>query len=96
MNSKAQSIVLLFAALSVGNAAVVTATSSCGGEILTPQETANLSYKAQLTACVDQYADRASIDRCRRRVEQAWSTDAAPEAGRTLNFANDNDAGRTQ
>ena len=70
--------------------ALIFAFEACGS-ILTPQETANLSYKAQLAACIDGHKTRETIDTCRRGVERAWTVDAgAPEAGRTL----DNDAGR--
>jgi len=81
----------LFAALFV-----IGAIHGCAlVDAVSPQEAANLSYKAQQSACVDQYTDRASIDKCRDRVKAAWTVDAGvPEAGRTLNFANDNDAGR--
>ena len=37
-------------------------------------------YKAQQAACIAQYADKASIDACRARVEAAWAPDASPDA----------------
>ncbi len=36
-------------------------------------------YEAQQLRCVDQYADRASIDKCRNRVKAAWATDAGKD-----------------
>jgi hypothetical protein len=44
-------------------------------------------FAAQQNACVDKYADRASIDACRARVRAAWAVDAGT---RTLAFGNDN------
>lgn len=45
-------------------------------------------YAAQQAACIDQYADKPSIDKCRDRVKKAWlATDAGT---RTLAFGNDN------
>jgi len=38
-------------------------------------------YEAQQMRCVEQYADRASIDACRDRVKKAWATtDAGADA----------------
>jgi len=33
-------------------------------------------YEAQQMRCVDHYANRVDIDRCRDRVKAAWATDA--------------------
>lgn len=39
-------------------------------------------YEAQQMRCVEQYADRASIDACRAKVKAAWLvTDAGSEGG---------------
>lgn len=68
----------VFAALYV----VARCTVGCIGldPVLSPQEQANISYKAQQAACVDQYADRPSIDKCRKRVQDAWAADAGADA----------------
>ncbi len=43
---------------------------------------AALGYEAQQMRCVDQYAKRADIDRCRARVAAAWApADAGAEGG---------------
>ena len=39
-------------------------------------------YAAQQAACIDQYADREHIDKCRERVKKAWAADAGQEAGK--------------
>ncbi len=44
------------------------------------QLAAAAGYEAQQMRCVEQYADRASIDRCRDRVKKAWAvTDAGAD-----------------
>ncbi len=46
------------------------------------QLAAAAGYEAQQMRCVEQYADRASIDRCRDRVKKAWTvSDAGAEGG---------------
>lgn len=40
------------------------------------QDAAAGSYEAQQMRCVDQYAHKADIDRCRTRVKLEWATDA--------------------
>lgn len=37
-------------------------------------------YEAQQMRCVEQYAKRADIDRCRAKVKLAWLTDAGTDA----------------
>lgn len=37
-------------------------------------------YEAQQMACVDRYADKASIDACRDKVKAAWASDAGKDA----------------
>ena len=39
------------------------------------QVAAATGYEAQQMRCVEQYADRANIDRCRARVKLAWTVD---------------------
>lgn len=41
---------------------------------------AAVGYEAQQMRCVEQYADKPSIDRCRNRVKAAWATDAGKDA----------------
>jgi len=36
-------------------------------------------YEAQQMRCVEQYADKANIDRCRDRVKAAWATDGGKD-----------------
>src|SRR5882724_10389101 len=36
-------------------------------------------YEAQQMRCVDHYANRVDIDRCRDRVKAAWATDAGKD-----------------
>ena len=45
------------------------------------QDAAAAGYEAQQMRCVEQYADRASIDRCRNRVKLAWTVDRLLDAG---------------
>ena len=42
---------------------------------------ASTGYEAQQQRCIDQYARRADIDRCRDRVKAAWApSDAGSDA----------------
>ena len=45
------------------------------------QLAAAAGYEAQQMRCIEQYADRASIDRCRDRVKLAWTIDNLLDAG---------------
>lgn len=45
------------------------------------QLAAAAGYEAQQMRCIEQYADRASIDRCRDRVKLAWTVDKLLDAG---------------
>jgi hypothetical protein len=38
-------------------------------------------FAAQQAACIDKYADRPSIDKCRDEVKRKWALDAGQEAG---------------
>ena len=45
------------------------------------KDVAGVTYAAQQQACIDKYADRASIDACRDRVKREWATaDAGADA----------------
>lgn len=45
------------------------------------KDTAAGLYEAQQLACVDKYADKPSIDKCRARVRASWVVDAGSEGG---------------
>ncbi len=62
---------------------VVAVVAHCTGCFEQPaQLAAAAGYEAQQMRCVEQYADRASIDRCRDRVKKAWTvSDAGAEGG---------------
>ncbi len=45
------------------------------------RETVAGLYEAQQLACVDKYADKPSIDKCRARVKASWVVDAGSERG---------------
>ncbi len=62
---------------------VVAVVAHCVGCFEQPaQLAAAAGYEAQQMRCVEQYADRASIDRCRDRVKKAWTvSDAGAEGG---------------
>lgn len=45
------------------------------------KDTAAGLYEAQQLACVDKYADKPSIDKCRARVKASWAVDAGREGG---------------
>lgn len=63
----AVALVLLFA---------LFVTTRCTGCLpVDKQLEAASGYEAQQMACVERYADRASIDRCRSRVKAAWALD---------------------
>lgn len=54
---------------------IVAFSSGC----LTDQQKKDVAfdvYAAQQQACIDQYADKPSIDKCRARVQAAWAKDA--------------------
>jgi hypothetical protein len=58
------------------------------------QEAAALGYEAQQMRCVEQYATRADIDRCRAKVKLAWTIDRLLDAGPDVaNVGFDNDGG---
>lgn len=62
------------------------------------QIAAATGYEAQQLRCVEQYATKADIDRCRAKVRLAWMVDAGqavfdPPPPRTLNIGFDNDGG---
>jgi len=65
-------------------AIVLSAIAGSAGCIIPgiERETAAAVYEAQQLACVDKYADRPSIDRCRARVKANWATDAGKDADR--------------
>ena len=67
-------IVLLFAVYVL----VRTVTGCLPADI--QKDTAAGLYELQQGACVDKYADRESIDRCRARVKAKWATDAGKDA----------------
>ncbi len=73
---------LLLAALGIMGA--LPALCSCAEAI--SHEAAAAGYEAQQMRCVEQYATRAEIDRCRAKVKLAWMTgdagaDASTEGG---------------
>lgn len=45
------------------------------------QLAAAAGYEAQQMRCVEQYADRASIDKCRAKVKLDWTLDKFLDAG---------------
>lgn len=64
--------------LSLLTAGSSLAESGCTPGLI-PKEEAAAGYEAQQMACVDKYAIRGDIDRCRARVKAAWAT--VPDAG---------------
>lgn len=40
------------------------------------------AYEAQQLACLSQYADKPSIDKCRNDVKAAWAADAGKDAAK--------------
>lgn len=72
------------------------ATVACFGA--PAQMAAATGYEAQQMRCVEQYATKVDIDRCRAKVRAAWMVDAGqavydPPPPRTLNIDFDNDGG---
>lgn len=59
---------------------VIAHCAGCFPEL--KQDIAAASYEAQQMRCVEQYANRADIDRCRAKVKLAWLVgDAGAEGG---------------
>lgn len=68
-----------FAGLLVATYAALTYGAACSPSDL-PYAAAAAGYESQQLACVDQYATRADIDKCRDKVKAAWATDAGKDA----------------